>query len=116
MTKRENLLDAVRYWELRRLWYNLALAALAIAWLVLTWPHFRPAFTLPNLGRILILGALANLCYSAAYFVELPMQESSFRDGWRRWRFALWMIGTLFALVFAQYWIGDEIYPFPEGG
>ncbi len=28
------------------------------------------------------------------------------------WRLPLWLAGTLFALVVAQYWIGDEIYPF----
>ena len=111
MTTREPLPDAIRYWELRRIWYNLALAAQAIAWVVLTWPHFRPALTLPNLGRILILATLANVCYSTAYLVDIPMQESSFGDTWRRRRWALWLFGTLFALLFAQYWIGDEIYP-----
>jgi len=25
---------------------------------------------------------------------------------------ALWVAGTVFAIVFANYWIADEIYPF----
>jgi len=104
--------DALRYWELRRLWYNLALSALASAWIVLTWPHFRPAFNLPSLGKVLILAALANVCYSAAYLVDLPMQQSPFRLAWRQRRWVLWLFGTLFALLVACYWIADEIYPF----
>jgi hypothetical protein len=31
---------------------------------------------------------------------------------WRQRRWALWLFGTLFALVIAYYWIADEIYPF----
>ncbi len=72
----EIIRDAIRYWEVRRLWYNLALTALVSAWVFLTWPHFRPAFTLDSLGKLLILAALANLCYSAAYLIDIPMQQS----------------------------------------
>ena len=104
--------DALRYWEPRRLLYNAALAALACGWVVVTWPHFRPALTLGNLGRVVILAGIANLCYTTAYLVDLPLQ-GAFPDSSRRaWRFPLWLLGTLLALVIAQYWIGDEIYPF----
>jgi hypothetical protein len=104
--------DAVGYWEPRRLWYNAGLTVLAGAWVVFTWPHFRPAFTLASCAKLIVLAALANVCYSAAYLVELPMQQSSFRAGWQRRRWVLWLLGTLFALLFACYWIADEIYPY----
>ncbi|MFI5310777.1 MAG: hypothetical protein ACHQQ3_06060 [Gemmatimonadales bacterium] len=103
--------DALRYWEIRRLWYNLALGALALAWVVLTWPHFRPALTLGNLGRSLVLAALANACYSAAYVGEAAFGDAAL---WRRARGVVWTAGTLFALLFACYWIADEIYPFVQ--
>ena len=77
---------------------------------------FRPAFTLQSLGRVLILAALANLCYCAAYLVDVPMQQSSIGITWRRRRWILWVAGTLFALLFACYWIADEIYPFVDAG
>ncbi len=109
---RDVLNDAIRYWEPRRLPYNLALAALASAWVLLTWPHFRVALTLESLAKLLILGALANVCYYAAYLVDVPVQQSSFAVTWRRRRWALWLLGTLFALFIACYWIADEIYPF----
>ena len=104
--------DAIRYWERRRLAYNLALAVLVRAWVLLTWPHFRPALTFESLSQLLILAALANLCYCAAYLVDVPVQQSSFGVTWRRRRWVLWLLGTLFALLITCYWIADEIYPF----
>lgn len=109
---REVLDDAIRYWERRRIAYNLALTALVCGWIVVTWPHFRPAFSLDSFLKLLILAVLANLCYCAAYLVDIPLQESSFAVTWRRRRWILWLVGTLFALLLAHYWIGDEIYPF----
>src|SRR5207244_796298 len=34
----DSLRDALRYWEPRRLWYNVALSLEAAAWVVFTWP------------------------------------------------------------------------------
>ncbi|MHB8526508.1 MAG: hypothetical protein ACYDD2_10185 [Candidatus Acidiferrales bacterium] len=106
------LRDAIGYWERRRIVYNFLLAGVVIIWITTTWPHFRPAFTWPSLAALLVLAMLANLCYCAAYVADLPMQYSSFRNLWRRWRWGLWVIGTLFAIVFTNYWIADEIYSF----
>src|SRR5712691_253689 len=109
---RDALHDAMRYWVPRRSPYYVALAILTSAWVLLTWPHFRPAFTLQSLSKLLILAALVNLGYCAAYLVDVPMQQSVFGNPWRRWRWVLWLLGTLLALLLACYWIADEIYPF----
>jgi hypothetical protein len=61
---------------------------------------------------LIVLAVLANLCYCAAYLVDIPLQYSSFRGGWRRWRWAVWLGGALFAVLLANYWIADEIYPY----
>lgn len=106
------LTNAIGYWERRRILYNLLLTAVVIGWIALTWPHFRPAFRWDSFVALLVLAVLANLCYCAAYIADLSMQYSSFRDRWRRWRWALWLGGTLFAILFANYWIADEIYSF----
>lgn len=104
--------EAIRFWEPGRIWYNLALVLLSLVWVVRTWPHFRPTVVLPHLPESLALAGLANLCYCAAYLVELGLDQSpAARDRRRRWRRALWVAGTLFALLLAQYWIADEIYP-----
>jgi hypothetical protein len=104
--------DSIRFWETRRIFYNLALAAVALIWLVASWPHFRPAFTLISLLQLAVLALLANLCYCAAYLVDIPMQGSPLSSVWKRRRWALWVVGTLFAILFENYWIADEIYPF----
>ena len=109
---REILADAIRFWEPRRIVYNLVLTAVVVGWLVATWPHFREALTLQSLLLLFILGGLANLCYTAANLVDVPMQVSSFRAAWRLGRSGLWVAGMVFAIVFANYWIADEIYPY----
>jgi len=106
------LADAGRYWERRRIRYNAVLAGVVIVWVTVTWPHFRAAFTWPTLLPLLGLAGIANLCYFAAYLVDLPLQFSSFRDGWRRHRWTLWTLGMAFAFVLTNYWIADEIYPY----
>lgn len=106
------LTDAIRFWEPRRLVYNLILAVVVMVWLVASWPHFRPALTLQSLLLLAILALLANACYCAAYVVDLPMQGLSVGRALRRQRWVLWVIGTLFAILLANYWIVDEIYPF----
>ena len=104
------LRDAARFWERGRLLYNALLSAIVLLWLVLTWPHFRPSLTLGAFEALVVLALIANLCYSVAYVTEI-MQ--SFLPGarWHRFRQALWLLGTLLAIVLANYWIADEIYP-----
>ena len=109
---REIFADAMRFWEPRRIVYNLVLTAVVVGWLVVTWPHFRPAFTLESLFKLFILGMLANFAYIAAYLVDVPMQYASPRAAWRFGRRGLWVMGTVFAFVLTNYWIADEIYPF----
>lgn len=104
--------DALNYWERRRIIYNFLLAGVVITWIAATWPHFRPAFTWYSLRFLLVFALLANACYCAAYLADLPMQHSPLRDFWRRWRWSLWLLGTLFGILFANYWIADEIYSY----
>lgn len=111
-TSSEATLDALRYWEPRRIAYNLVLAAVLFAWLALTWPHFRPALSGRSSLQLLALAAIANACYCAAYFAEVAVRHSSFRDTWKSRRWTLWLAGTLLAVVFECYWIADEIYPY----
>jgi hypothetical protein len=106
------LREAMHYWEPRRVVYNIVLAAIVAAWLVFTWPHFRPAFTMRALLALLVLAAIANACYCTAYLVDTTMQLSPFRTTWLHARWLLWLAGTLFAAALAWYWIADEIYPY----
>ena len=115
---RHSVADALRYWERRRVLYNVLLMAVAVSWVVLTWPHFRsvklmaipPGDTHPALFILIILAFLANVCYCAAYLVDIPLQLTF--ATWRKYRWALLLTGTLFAILVENYWIADEIYPF----
>jgi hypothetical protein len=104
--------DATRYWELRRIPYNLALVALVIFYVVRTWPHFQPAVTIQVVPYLLVFAGIANILYSAAYLADIPLQLS-LGTAYSRWRWILWLGGTLVAVLLAAYWIADEIYPYP---
>ena len=107
----EVLGDALGYWEPRRIGYNVILAVIVVGWVMLTWPHFRGAFTWNSLLALFVLAVLANVCYCAAYVVDVPLQYSAFRDRWRRRRWMLWTLGALLAAAITYYWVADEIYP-----
>src|SRR5579872_4215604 len=108
---RVDLKDAARFWERQRLWYNGVLLLIVVLWVVLTWPHFRPAMNLIALGKMTVLALLANLCYCAGYALEGFIQPLASRAQWRKLRWAVWAGGMLFAILLANYWIADEIYP-----
>ena len=109
-TFRSTLANAARFWEPRRILYNSFLTTVVAVWLVVTWPHFRPALTWTSLLPMSVLALLANLCYCAAYLVDVPLQHSSLRSP-TLLRWSVWIVGTLFALLVENYWIADEIYP-----
>src|ERR1700722_7709524 len=98
-TFRAKFKAAARFWEPRRIAYNLVLTTVVAAWLIITWPHFRPAFTLQSLLLLLVLAAMANICYSVAYFADILLQFSPFRGLWQRQRWSLWLVGTLFGVL-----------------
>jgi len=106
------LRNSAGFWEPRRLLYNLALLIVAFAWIILTWPHFRPAFTLSTFLTMCVLALLANLCYTAAYLFDLPIQGMNSFTRLASWRWGLWFLGTALAILLENYWIADEIYPF----
>ena len=57
-----------------------------------------------------VLALLANVCYCAAYILDMAMQHSSLSAAWRRRRWILLLVGMLIAIVLENYWIADEIY------
>ena len=108
---RNALSDAIHYWELRRIVYNLALAAVVGALAVASWNQIHGRLSFELLLGLVVLAVLANVCYCAAYLVDLPMQLSSYVGTWKRWRWMLWLFGVLFGTALAWYWAGDEILP-----
>lgn len=102
------LREACRYWEMRRLPFNLALAAVFAAWL-LCGPPLGPV-TAPDLLALLALALAANALHCTAYPIDLALRHRP--AGWHRYgRAVLWSLGTMLALALESYWIADEIIP-----
>ena len=91
---RETVTDALRFWELRRIPYNLALIAIVVATVGV---EKVPALPLNYWGTLGVLAVVANVLYCAAYPVDLFVQMSAWRASWRQWRIALWFVGMFTA-------------------
>jgi len=64
-----------------------------------------------NHGRPCVTGQRLLL---AAYLVDIPAQHLALSAVWNRRRWILWLTGMLLAILFTNYWIADEIYPFVQ--
>jgi hypothetical protein len=95
--------DALRYWEPRRVVYNVALLGVVAAHFVSSWPASRSVLAWNTLFLLIVLAVLANVCYCAVYAADLFVQYSGVRDTWARWRWVLLMVGTLFGSVIAHF-------------
>jgi hypothetical protein len=102
---------SARFWERGRVAYNLFLTAVVAAWVLGTWPHFQSALTVRSLLLCAVLAGLANALYCAAYPVDWAFRRFLPGGLLGRLRWALWSAGMLLALLLANYWIADEIYP-----
>jgi len=100
---RELTAEAIKYWEPRRLVYNLVLAAVVVSYFALAWPKSE-AFLSVNFALVLfLLAVIANVCYCAAYVVDMFVQLSSVRALWLRKRWLLFLLGMMFAAVITRF-------------
>jgi len=101
---REWVTDAIRYWEPRRLIYNAVLAAIVLFYFARGYPASKSILTV-NLSLLMfLLAVLANVAYCAAYVPDVFAQLSGFRDLWRKFRWAIFVVGLLFAGVITRFW------------
>lgn len=105
ITFREALSASLRYWEPRRLLYNLALLLVVAAAFIAGLPVSRRALTAEPMLGLFILAVLANVAYCAAYIPDLALQFSSFRESWQRFRWLLLVLGILFASALAYFFV-----------
>lgn len=101
---REFATDAMRYWEPRRILYNLILAAIVAIYFVLLWPASRAAVQIDVALFVFLLAVLANVAYCAAYIPDIFAQVSGFREMWQRYRWILFLIGIAFAGTLTRFW------------
>lgn len=103
-TIREWATDAIRYWEPRRIPYNLVLAAIVLAYFIVFLPVSKELITLNFVLFLFLLVVLANVAYCAAYVVDIFAQVSGFRELWQKYRWALLVIGVIFAGIITRFW------------
>jgi|SRR6267378_28050 len=103
MTTRDMLSDAIRYWEVRRIAYNVILAGIVLVVFMAQWPDSRSALSADLAQGLFILAVLANVAYCAAYVVDIAAQYSAFRATWRRYRWLLFAVGVVFAGIIARF-------------
>jgi len=101
--------EAIRYWEPRRIAYNLVLAAITAGWFVYFWPYPASSITIDTLLVLFMLAVLANACYCAAYVVDVVVQLSDLRAVWRLYRWTLFALGLLFASA-ASYFFARAVF------
>jgi hypothetical protein len=64
---RDYFTDAIRFWEPRRVIYNLALAGVVVAYFVVGYPGSKAVLSIDFALGLFLLTVGANICYCAAY-------------------------------------------------
>jgi hypothetical protein len=101
---RESASNAFHFWEIRRLIYNLALAAIVLAVFLSRLPASRSQLSLNFVLVMFLLAVLANIAYSVVYLLEILAQAAGYRDPWLRARPIVFAIGCLFAATLTYFW------------
>jgi hypothetical protein len=103
ITLRDSLTNAIRFWEPRRLIYNLVLVFVVIAYFVIGYPVSKTVLSIDFALGLFLLAVVANIAYCAAYLADVFVQMSGFREVWQRSRWLLFLIGTTFAAIITRF-------------
>lgn len=98
--------DSLRYWEPRRLIYNVLLIAVVGVQLVIV-QGLGPLLSFHGLLLLVVMAAAANLCYTTAYLVDLSLQCSDWREQWLGQRGTLFFLGCTLAVALAVLSLPD---------
>ena len=97
--------DSLRYWEPRRVVYNMALFAVVLGHMIAGRPGSPSRLTTNLLLVFFFMAVLANVCYCAAYIVDLFVQFSGLREFRTKGRTLVFVVGTAFAMVIAHFFV-----------
>ena len=100
---RDVINDLIRYWEKRRIVYNLVLILIVLAVFLSRMPESldRLGFTL--VLQLFMLAVTANVLYCTAYVVDVFVQLSDFSERWKKVRWVLFVIGLFYAAINAWF-------------
>jgi hypothetical protein len=100
---REYATEAIRYWEPRRVIYNLVLVAVVVAYFAAGYPASKQTLSTDSILVLFLLAVVANIAYCAAYLVDIFAQMSGFRELWRSARWILFAVGLTFAAILTRF-------------
>lgn len=101
---RNNVSDAIRFWEPMRIAYNVILTAIVSFYFFRGFPASKQSASFDGFLLLLLLAVLANIAYCSVYVVDLFVQFSGYRDSWRKHRWILFAVGILFAAILTRFW------------
>ena len=102
-TFKSSITNSIRYWEPRRILYNLVLFGVVATYFGLHYPASKAQVSLNVILVLFVLAVLANVAYCVAYLVDIFAQQSDFNDLWVRYRWLLFVVGVLFAGVITRF-------------
>ena len=103
ITPRQALSEAIRYWEPRRVLFNVVLAIVTGTVFMANSPHSFQALTCNVAQIVFVLAVLANVAYCAAYPVDVLAQLSAIRARWLQLRWLLLVVGLIFGSILTHF-------------
>jgi hypothetical protein len=100
---KEYATDAIKFWEPRRVAYNLVLTAIVVIYFLVGLPLSKNGLSIDFWLSLFLLAVVANVAYCAAYIVDIFAQGSGFREAWKRYRWILFAIGMIFAGIITRF-------------
>ena len=111
---REYATEAIRYWEPLRVIYDLALAAVVVAYFAAGHPASKQNLTTDSILVLFLLAVVANVAYCTAYIVDIFAQMSDFRELWRSARWISFAVGLPFAAILTRF-VSIGVFHFQSG-
>lgn len=95
--------EAIRFWEKMRAAYCGVLVGVVLYNFVKALPASKAILDLDHILVLFLQAVLANVLYSLAYIVDVFVQYSAYRQTWKRMRWILFLIGTVFAAILTRF-------------
>ena len=95
--------NGLRYWEPRRIFYNVVLAVVVLGHLFAAWPRVQARLSFDLTLQVFLMAVVANLCYCAVYLADVFLQLSALEEAIRIGRALLLGVGTAFAATIAHF-------------
>lgn len=104
--------DSLRYWERKRLVYNVVLALITLGYFVAGLPDSMQKVKFDAILAFILLAVAANVLFCLAYIPDVFIQLSGFSKLWKKLRIGLFLLGLLVAAIFTR-WIVDAAFLSP---